>query len=56
MLTLSICNTCVRHIYFTDMYAHNLWPASQPEEISVSKLQDENSDMKEDRECDLIEI
>lgn len=51
-LTLNVWNTsdtCVRYIYFTDMCAHNLWPISQPEEIRVSELQDENNDMKEDR-------
>lgn len=36
----------MRHIYFTDMCAHNFWPTSQPEEISVSELQDENNDME----------
>lgn len=48
--------TLVRHIYFTDMRAHNLWPTSQPGKISVSELQDENNDMKRDWECYSKEI
>lgn len=50
ILSLNMWNTwdaLVRHIYCTDMCAHDLWG---------SALQDENNDMKQDRERYLIKI